>query len=303
MNERIDAALIAELAPIAESQIGRHLDAAKEWFPHEMVPWSRGSDFTEGEEWDPHAFAMPDGVRSALFVNLLTEDNLPHYYRTISSHFGRLDAWGEWSRRWTAEEQRHGIVIRDYLTVTRAVDPVALERARMSQLSGGVVPEPDTAIEVLAYVAMQELATRISHRNTGKLLDDPAGFAIMARVAADENLHHIFYRDLVTAALAIDPSMTVIAIEKQVRDFQMPGVGIPEFTEHAKRIAAAGIYNFQLHYEQILAPMVLRQWRFEALEGLSGEAEAARERTLKYLAKMDRVVQRMQERELAGATE
>jgi acyl-[acyl-carrier-protein] desaturase len=296
-----DTALLAELEPIAGQQIERHLSATKEWFPHEMVPWSRGRDFVDGEEWDSEEYPMSDGVRSALFVNLLTEDNLPYYYRTISAAFGRTDAWGEWSKRWTAEEQRHAIVIRDYLTVTRALDPWELERGRMAQVSGGVVPEPGSGVEALAYVAMQELATRISHRNTGKLLDDPSGFQVMARVAQDENLHHIFYRDLVTAALTIDPSMTMVAINNMVRSFEMPGVGIPNFTQHAKKIAAAGIYNFQLHYEQILAPIVLRHWRIEDIEGLNAEAEQARVSTLKHLAKMERIVARLNERELTDA--
>ena len=60
---------------------------------------------------------------------------------------------------------------------------------------------------------MQELATRIAHRNTGKLLEDRLGYEVMARVASDENLHFLFYRDLVTAALEVDPSTTVIALE------------------------------------------------------------------------------------------
>ena len=85
---------------------------------------------------------MPDGVRSALFVNLLTEDNLPYYFRTIEQMFGADSIWGVWVRRWTAEEGRHSIVIRDYLTVTRSVDPIALERARMHQVSTGITPDP-----------------------------------------------------------------------------------------------------------------------------------------------------------------
>src|SRR5215213_2057830 len=119
---------------------------------------------------------MPEAVRSSLFVNLLTEDNLPYYFRTIEAMFGRDSAWGEWSRRWTAEEGRHSIVIRDYLTVTRAVDPVALERGRMQQMSYGFHQPIDGPAEGFVYVALQKLATRISHRNTGKLLDDPAGY-------------------------------------------------------------------------------------------------------------------------------
>ncbi len=78
-----DLSLLHELTPVAEQLLERHLGTAKEWFPHEFVPWGRGRDFADGEEWDPAEWPLPDAVRSALFVNLLTEDNLPYYFRTI----------------------------------------------------------------------------------------------------------------------------------------------------------------------------------------------------------------------------
>src|SRR5919108_1285446 len=202
--------LLEELEPVAARLLDRHLAQAKEWFPHELVPWSRGRDFAPGEQWSPDHTPLSAAVRSSLFVNLLTEDNLPYYFRTIEATFGRHSAWGEWSRRWTAEEGRHAIVIRDYLTVTRALDPVDLERARMAQVSCGQVPEPETPADALVYVALQELATRISHHNTGKVLDDPAGYEVMKRVASDENRHHLFYRDLCAAAFEVDPSAMVL---------------------------------------------------------------------------------------------
>src|SRR6266508_4597447 len=144
-------ALLAELEPCAAELLDRHLATAREWFPHLLVPWSRGRDFDPDQDCDPDDADLSAAARSALFVNLLTEDNLPHYFRTISERFGRDDAWGTWTRRWTAEEGRHAIVIRDYLTVTRAIDPVALERARMAQVQCGVVPEPDTPYDGLVY--------------------------------------------------------------------------------------------------------------------------------------------------------
>ncbi|MEY2404337.1 MAG: acyl-[acyl-carrier-protein] desaturase [Acidimicrobiaceae bacterium] len=285
--------LLRELAPVAERLYDRHDAAAKEWFPHEMVPWSRGRDFEAGECWDPGEVAMPDGVRSALFVNLLTEDNLPYYFRTIEQMFGADSIWGLWVRRWTAEEGRHSIVIRDYLTVTRSVDPIALERARMHQVSTGITPDPGTPADGLAYVALQELATRIAHRNTGKLLEDRLGYEVMARVASDENLHFLFYRDLVTAALEVDPSTTVIALERQVRDFEMPGTGIVDFADHASAIAKAGIYDLQLHHEQILVPVVLRHWAVESLEGLTPEAEEARAKLVHFIDRVGRIGRRL----------
>jgi acyl-[acyl-carrier-protein] desaturase len=286
------AELLSELEPVTARLLDRHLAQSKEWFPHQLVPYSQGRDFEPGYEWSPDDASLPADVRSSLFVNLLTEDNLPYYFRTIEAMFGRDSAWGEWSRRWTAEEGRHSIVIRDYLTVTRALDPVGLERARMAQVSCGQVPEPGTPQEGLVYVALQELATRIAHHNTGKLIADPVGYEVMKRVASDENRHHLFYRDLCTAALEIDPSGMVVAIEQQVREFEMPGTGIVDFETHARAIAKAGIYDFQIHHAQILVPVVLRQWGVEDLTGLDDEAEQARDALVKRIERIGKAGRR-----------
>jgi acyl-[acyl-carrier protein] desaturase len=293
---RSDADLLDELEPTAAQLLERHLATSKEWFPHELVPWGRGQDFEPGYEWSPEEADISPEVRSALFVNLLTEDNLPYYFRTIDRMFGRDSAWGEWSRRWTAEEGRHSIVIRDYLTVTRAIDPVDLERARMAQVQCGEVPEPDSALDGIAYVALQELATRIAHHNTGKVLSDRAGYEVMKKVASDENRHHLFYRDLCTAALALDPSGMVAALERQVRTFEMPGTGIIDFEVHAKAIARAGIYDFGIHHDQILVPVVLRHFGVESLEGLTPEGEQARDALVKRISRIGRAGRRMAER-------
>jgi len=272
-----DTELLTALEPAAEKLYERHMGTAKEWFPTELVPWSRGKDYEKGEAFDPDLFPLEDGVRAALFLNLITEDNLPHYYRQISGKFGNDDVWGEWNRRWTAEEGRHAIVIRDYLAVTKSVDMRALERARMKQVSSGIVPDPESIADGIVYVALQELATRISHRNTGKLLNDPEGEAIMSRVAADENLHHLFYRDLVSAALKVDPSSMVAAIERQVRTFEMPGTGVTDYKKLARGIGRVGIYTLGIHGESVVAPVVNKHWRLHELKGLEPFAEQARE--------------------------
>jgi acyl-[acyl-carrier-protein] desaturase len=294
-------ALLVELEPVVAKLYDRHLAQSKEWFPHELVPWSRGSDYEPGEVWDETKAGLPSDVRSSLFVNLLTEDNLPYYSRTISAVFGRESAWGAWVHRWTAEEGRHAIVIRDYLSVTRAIDPVVLERARMAQVMCASVPEPTTPQDGLVYVALQELATRLAHFNTGRVLyeHDTAGYEIMKRVAADENHHHLFYRDLCTAALELDPSSMVRALSRQVREFQMPGLGIADFSAHAKAIARAGIYDFAVHHDKILKPIVVDHWDVASLTGLDAEAERARDELLDHIDRVGRAARRLHERRAA----
>jgi len=295
-----EAALLHELEPVAGELLHRHLDMAKEWFPHEMVPYSRGKDFVVGEQWSSAdsdfgsaSNDLAEAVRASLFVNLLTEDNLPYYTRDISQLFGGDGAYGQWGRNWTAEEGRHSIVIRDYLTVTRAIDPIALERGRMQQVRGGQVPTPNDLYEALAYLSMQELATRIAHRNTGKVMSDKVGQAIMSRVGNDENLHYLFYRDLATAALAVDPSNMIIGIERAVRTFVMPGIGIPDFERLSREIARAGIYDLAIHHDQILQPVVMRHWNITELTGLNSDAEKARDALVKRIERIGKVAMRL----------
>ena len=72
-------------------------------------------------------------------------------------------------------------------------------------------------------MSFQELATRVSHRNTGRLSDDPMLDQLMNRIALDENLHMIFYRNLLAGALELSPTQALRAIVDVVTDFEMPG--------------------------------------------------------------------------------
>jgi acyl-[acyl-carrier-protein] desaturase len=292
-------ALLVELEPVVATNLDRHLSLAKEWFPHEYVPWSEGRTYDGvlgGEAWQESDAKLPDVARTALIVNLLTEDNLPSYHHEIATLFGRDGAWGNWVHRWTAEEGRHGIAIRDYLTVTRAVDPIELERARMDHMSAGFTNgHPDEAMHSIAYVAFQELATRISHRNTGRATGDPIAEQLLARVAADENLHMVFYRNLLGAAFDLDPNGAMQAVTDVVGNFQMPGANIEGFGRKALSIALAGIYDLRQHRDEVLQP-VLRQWDVFGRTDLTGEGEKAREQLAAHMDELESQAARFEER-------
>jgi acyl-[acyl-carrier-protein] desaturase len=274
---------LADLEPAVARLLDRHLETAKEWFPHDYVPWDVGRSFADAP-WQPSDSSLGPIARTALELNLLTEDNLPYYHLAIWSLFGGQGAWGEWARRWTAEEARHSMAIRDYLLVTRAVDPVALERERMDHMSRGYYPRHIAGpLDGLVYVTLQELATRIAHRNTGAITGEPAAERLLVRIAMDENLHYAFYRDVAAEALALDPSAMMLAMKRQVLGFAMPGFELRGFRERAITIAAAGIYDLRIHHEQVLCPVLLKHWRVNELRGLSDEAERARDELLAFL--------------------
>jgi acyl-[acyl-carrier-protein] desaturase len=47
-----------------------------------------------GQEWDTEQSRLSDVARVAMVTNLLTEDNLPSYQRTIAEYLSIDDAWG-----------------------------------------------------------------------------------------------------------------------------------------------------------------------------------------------------------------
>jgi len=298
-DDRTTMALLLDLEPVVETNLNRHLELAKEWFPHEYIPWTQGTDFDgilNGEAWAPEQSKLSEVARTSLIVNLLTEDNLPSYHHEIATMFGRDGAWGHWVHRWTAEEGRHGIAIRDYLLTTRAVDPIALERARMTHMSTGFENDHDASIlHSIAYVAFQELATRVSHRNTGKISEDPICEQMLTLIALDQNLHMVFYRNLLHAAFELSPDLTTRAVTDVVRTFQMPGHGIENFSRKSVQIAMAGVYDLRIHHDEVLMP-VLRKLGVLDRTGLSGDGEKARQELADHLAELDRQATRFSER-------
>jgi acyl-[acyl-carrier-protein] desaturase len=296
--------LLAELEPVVAANLDRHLRAAREWFPHDYVPWSRGRDyaFLGGADWRPEDSPLDPVAQAAMVVNLLTEDNLPSYHREIATRFGRDGAWGQWVGRWTAEEARHGVALRDYLVVTRGVDPVALERARMQHMTAGYDSGDKTPLQALAYVSFQELATRVAHRNTGRVTGCPLAEQLLSRIATDENLHMVFYRDLMGAAFEVAPDEAMAAVRDEVVGFAMPGAGMADFARRSVAIAKAGIYDLELHHDEVVLP-VLRFWRVFERDDLGHAGEQAREELAGFVDGLARRARRFAERRAAAAAQ
>jgi acyl-[acyl-carrier-protein] desaturase len=286
MTPALSERLTAQLA----TSLDTHLSRAVDWLPHEYVPWAQGADFAE-LPWAEAQSRLSPQVRAAVTLNLLTEDNLPGYHGTLAGLYGDREPWRAWLDRWTAEEGRHAIVLRDYLVVTRAVDPAALEADRMATVSGGYRAPGKDLLRAIAYVAFQELATRVAHRATGRVSGDPGLDALLRRVAADENLHMVLYRDLVDAALDTDPAAMLAAIVDEVVGFEMPGTGIPQFRRRAAAVARAGIYDLRVHRDDVVLPL-LRYWRVLDRD-LPVDAEAQRDRLVAVLDELDRRVARL----------
>ncbi|MEU0498319.1 acyl-ACP desaturase [Mycobacterium sp. NPDC006124] len=290
-----DAELVGELEPVVDAGLNQHFAATKDWAPHDYVPWSDGANYAAlgGTAWEPERSPLSELARIAMVTNLLTEDNLPSYHRAVAGYFTLDDAWGAWVNRWTLEENRHGIALRDYLVVTRAVDPVDLEIARMQQVTAGFSPgqqgqgdvAPESFLDAAAYVTFQELATRVSHRNTGKACAEPVADALLKRIAFDENLHMIFYRGLTGAALDLTPDRAMQSITRILLNFAMPGFSIPNFRRNAVKMAVGGIYDARQHLDEVVLP-VLRKWRIFERTDFGPEGECARDELGAFVEKL-----------------
>ncbi|WP_280453632.1 acyl-ACP desaturase [Nocardia brasiliensis] len=303
--------LLIELEPVAAANVDRHLSMTKDWHPHDYVPWDEGRNFAAlgGVDWDPEQSRLSDVAKAAMITNLLTEDNLPSYHRVIAENFSQDGAWGTWVGRWTAEENRHGIVMRDYLVVSRGVDPVELENARMAAMTTGFDPlavaerrevDPDVVPNAgfllgVAYVTFQELATRLSHRNTGRVCNDPIADKMLQRIAADENLHRIFYRNMCGAALDLAPDQALEAITLTLMNFQMPGAENPNFRRYGALMAKHGIYDMRQHLEDVIMP-VLRIWKVFERNDFTARGEQSREQLAAFLAKYESDMLKFEER-------
>ena len=291
--------LLRELEPAAAVCVNRHLKVTRDWNPHDYVPWDAGRNFASlgGTDWEAGQSELSEVAKVAMVTNLLTEDNLPSYHRYISENLSTDSAWGTWVGRWTTEENRHSIVIRDYLVVTRGVDPVQLEVERMAEVARGIhAPDDFTGVLVqLVYVTIQEVATRVTHRQTARVCNDPVADALLKRVAKDENLHALFYRDVTDAAFDLAPDQTIEAVTQVIKRFDMPTRGMHNWRRNGVLMVKHGIYDLRQHLEEVLLP-TLRSWKVFERNDLSPVGEQYRNELGEYLEKLQRDVVRFEER-------
>lgn len=291
--------LLTELEPVVADCINRHFAIAQPWNPHDYVPWDEARNFAAlgGTDWTEGQSKLSEVAKVAMITNLLTEDNLPSYHRYISENFSLDGAWGTWIGRWTAEENRHSIAMRDYLLVTRGVDPVALETDRVEVLTRGInAPEDfEGALIQLAYVTVQEVATRVSHRQTGRVCDDPIADAMLRRIAQDENLHAVFYRNVTGAAFDLTPDQTIEAVTKVVKKFDMPSRGMPNWRRNGVLMVKHGIYDLRQHLDEVVRP-VLKAWKVFERNDFTARGDRSRNELGEYLDKLQTDVVRFEER-------
>jgi acyl-[acyl-carrier-protein] desaturase len=287
-----------ELVEAIDTEVERltaeHLERRSDWYFHDIVPWERGESFRD-KPWDVSQCTISENARTALVLNLLTEDNLPYYHSLIERYMPQTSAFSTWNHLWTAEEGQHAIAIRSYLLTSRNCDPYELEDDRKATMINGYQPSFDDPTEIFAYTAAQELATRVSHRNAGKITDDPAAFELMRNIATDENHHYIFYKSVMQAMLDQAPDQVLGGIYRVFDNFQMPGVAMPNFLRRSVEVAKAGVYNLRIHHDRVVLPLI-KDWKIADLVGLKPAAAELQDRILALPAQIMEKAERFEKR-------
>jgi len=290
--------VLADLEEVVHKLMVTHEAKRVLWFPSELL--SAAPD-TDPDQWVKQLRERSSGInmpsRVALALNLLTEEGLPHFHRLLATYLGGDTFWAKWTNLWTAEEDRHGAVLHDYMHDSRILDNPYLERMQFEYLKAGFEPAWDKdPYRVFVYTTLQERATQVSHANTGKLAGkyEPVIGTVLSNVAKEEARHYTFYRTIFKEVLARDPNTALASAAEIMPSIDMPGISMPHFREMADVIRRAGIYGPR-DYLTIVEEQI-RFWAIETLTGLDEVGKRAQEKILGIPQRLERVADAMESR-------
>jgi acyl-[acyl-carrier-protein] desaturase len=280
--------------------IASHVAKRKLWFSSDFIPTEE--KMTEDKisvkaNLMERAKGIKDNVRVALALNLLTEEGLPHFHTLITKYLGDESFWAKWTNMWTAEEDRHGNAIRDYVRDSHLFNFREVELMQYHYVESGFNPDLDMdPYKVFVYTTLQERATQISHKNTGKAAgeEEPLIYGILSSIAADEAKHFSFYRNVFKEILKIDPNGGLISAADIMPTIDMPGVSMPNFREIADVVRRTGIYT-PWHYKEIVEELIT-YWEIDTLSGLSEIAAKAQEKIMYIPARLKKIAQYIEQR-------
>jgi len=238
-------ALTLELEPVVDENLTRHVATEEMWYAHDFVPFDKGENFAflGGTDWDESSVTLPKPVTDALEILLIVKDNLAGYHRELVEHFILDDKWGRWLGRWTAEEHLHAVALRNYLVVTREIDPSANEDVRVEHVMKGYRADKLSQIETLVFMSFLERAHAVFSRNLQAQITEPILASMVGRIAKDEERHEEFFSNLIAHCLTTKRDETVAAIASRAAAFEPIGADIDAYADKVRVVAEAGIFD------------------------------------------------------------
>jgi len=297
---RSKAEVLQALEPLVENLTEAHKQKRRLWMPNDFLPADEQMDSDQHDRQErlrEQAKAIPDSERVALAMNLLTEEGLPHFHRLIAYHLGDSKPWQDWNFLWTAEEDRHGSLLRDYARESRLFEFGSVDQMQYNYQEAGFTPEwENDPYRLFVYTTLQERATQVSHRNTGKKVADvePQLDGILKKIAAEEARHYSFYRGVFQGILEIDPNRALASALKILPAIDMPGLSMPNFREMSEVIRRREIYT-PWDYKAIVEEAI-RFWKVDVLTGLNEVGRAAQDKIMSIPKRLERIAEYIESR-------
>ena len=289
------ADVFRNLEPVIEKLMTQHTQKQKLWFSSDFLPVDELNDEDHERvqtKLRDRARSIPDEVRVGFALNLLTEEGLPHFHRLIASHVGENNILIRWNNLWTAEEDRHGCILRDYARDSRLFNFRELEKLQFDYMNVGFFPSwGKDPYKIFVYTSLQERATQFSHKNLGKRVgeNEPLVKGILNSIAIDEAKHFTFYRNLFKAILEVDPNRALKSASDLMPSIDMPGIAMPNFREMADVAYRVGVYG-PWDYKKIVEEAI-EFWKIEAMTGLNEMGRMAQEKIMKIPQRLQKVAQ------------
>lgn len=283
----------------------------KIWQPSDLLPDSQNENFFEEvKELREIAKDLPYDFWVVLVGDTITEEALPTYESWLMDVEGVNqveeggNGWSKWVRNWTGEENRHGDLLNKYLYLSGRVNMREVEITSQHLINDGFdIGTGRDPYKNFVYTSFQELATYISHNRVSQIAKkygDNKLSKMCKLIAGDEMRHHHAYSEFVNRIFQVDPSEMMLAFQYMMKQkIVMPahflresgqkiGEAFEQFSDSAQRI---GVYTAQ-DYVDILQKLI-DKWQIDKIDGLTAEAEKARDFLMKLPARMARISERL----------
>ncbi len=282
----------------------------KIWQPTDLLPDSNNENFLEEvKELREISKDLPYDFWVTLVGDTITEEALPTYESWLMNVQGvdpeeKSNGWNKWIRHWTGEENRHGDVLNKYLYLSGRVNMREVEQTTHHLINDGFdIGTSNDPYKNFVYTSFQELATFVSHNRVAliaKKYGEKKLFKMCNLIAGDEMRHHLAYSEFVNQIFKVDPSEMMLAFQYMMkRKITMPalflresgekiGTAFEAFSDSAQRI---GVYT-AADYVEILEKLNVK-WDIANINGLTAEAEKARDYLMKLPERMKKISERM----------
>ena len=281
----------------------------KIWQPTDLLPDSNNENFLEEvKELREISKDLPYDFWVTLVGDTITEEALPTYESWLMDVEGvdnvERNGWSKWVRHWTGEENRHGDVLNKYLYLSGRVNMKEIEQTTQHLINDGFdIGTGRDPYKNFVYTSFQELATFVSHNRVAliaKKYGEKKLFKMCNLIAGDEMRHHLAYSEFVNQIFKVDPSEMMLAFQYMMKQkITMPAVFLREsgdkigsafeaFSDSAQRI---GVYTAS-DYVDILQKLN-EKWDIGNINGLTAEAEKARDYLMKLPERMRKISERL----------